>query len=183
MIYIYGFYRFAQKQIGYRNDFCLTCKTECLAQQWRSFNCGHLFFIPILPFGVFKRWLCPICKLNPHTPPSSKGYKVLVTTLVGIIVALILLTLVLNYTSPPKPDDPPREMGAIWIMAAIFGTVFGFLVRWTMHHVPSPDLPEKLRQLKPASRDVCAYCNAKLSSEAFCEACQLQRYDVNDLRR
>ena len=186
MFVIYGFYRFGQKRVGYRNDFCLTCKSESLAEQWRSFNCGHLFFVPLIPFGFVNRWLCPTCKLNPHYPPSSKGYKVLVTTLVGIITALILFVTIYSLVVPRSPDSPrrtPADDVPIWIMAIIFSGIFAFCVRWTRKHTVPLDLTEQLRQVKPARLDVCPYCDQRLNDEGFCGACQLKRYDVNDLRR
>ena len=186
MFVIYGFYRFGQKRVGYRNDFCLTCKSESLAEQWRSFNCGHLFFVPLIPFGFVNRWLCPVCKNDPHIRFGSRSFRILLTSVFGFVTLIPLIGLGFYYFSPPRLEDVENASkegpGIIWAVAGVFGSIFACLLAWTLRY-SDESLYEQLRLVKPARLDVCPYCDQRLNDEGFCGACQLKRYDVNDLRR
>jgi fatty acid desaturase len=180
MLVVYGFYRFTQKQIGYRNDFCLTCNAERLTQQWRSFNCGHLFWIPLLPFGVFKRWLCPTCKNNPHArTESSRGFKLFAAGFFLLFALAMLLSAVVA-TLGTAPDFAKRsDAPGMWVGALVAGIPAAALTFWATRPQNDPvDLAQKLREVKPARTDTCPYCNSKLTSEQFCESCKLQRHEV-----
>jgi hypothetical protein len=55
MLVIHGLYRFKQHRIGVCKDLCNACEKETVTEEWRSFNVGHLYFIPLLPLGWRKR--------------------------------------------------------------------------------------------------------------------------------
>ncbi|MCX6367557.1 MAG: hypothetical protein NTX57_12730 [Armatimonadetes bacterium] len=182
--YVYGVYRFARKQIGYRNDYCLGCKKEVIAQRWRSFNCGHFFWIPIIPFGFFKWWQCPFCQIDPHArTQSSQGFKIFAAVMFVLFTILALIGAIASMKEKPTLEHPDTGVGFFWGATVICGLISAALIWWTTIRQEPEDLEGLLRQVKPARLDVCPYCSQKLTSEAFCEACQLQRYDVNDLRR
>ena len=56
MLIVLGSYRVAPKLVADRNDWCNHCDRPVLAQQWRSFYLGHVYWIPFLPLGFYKTW-------------------------------------------------------------------------------------------------------------------------------
>ena len=62
---IFGAYKVARKQVAFANSFCRKCEKPIVAFQWRYFLLGHLFFIPLLPLGFRREWLCPQCGERP----------------------------------------------------------------------------------------------------------------------
>ena len=60
MVIIHGVYHWSPKQVEFRNDYCLSCSAQRRAIRVRTFDVAHLFWIPILPLGFWKRWKrCP----------------------------------------------------------------------------------------------------------------------------
>ena len=51
MFVIHGAYHFWPKRVAFRNDYCFTCGQACRAVAIRTFDVGHIFWIPILPVG------------------------------------------------------------------------------------------------------------------------------------
>jgi hypothetical protein len=58
MIFLHGVYRFSKKRVGFRNDFCSRCKQQRIAEQYRTFNMWHFFFVPLVPLGYASSWQC-----------------------------------------------------------------------------------------------------------------------------
>ena len=67
MLIVLGSYRVAPKLVADRNDWCNHCDRPVLAQQWRSFYLGHVYWIPFLPLGFYKTWRCKVCGRDPRT--------------------------------------------------------------------------------------------------------------------
>src|SRR4029079_9584291 len=89
MILIHGLYRWSPKRVAFRNDFCLKCAQPRRAVQIRTLNAVHLFWIPILPLGLWKRWLCTVCGSNPHEYPGTrrpfKWIGLILLTVLGLV--------------------------------------------------------------------------------------------------
>jgi hypothetical protein len=74
---VVGRYRFAQRVLAFRRDFCLSCDSERVAYLVRSFDALHLYWVPLVPLGFLKRWTCATCKNPPHRRvKTSKPMKV-----------------------------------------------------------------------------------------------------------
>src|SRR5438876_1035324 len=100
MLIVYGCYHFARRRIAYRNDYCLRCSSVRRADLYRTFDAGHLFFIPLLPLGRRRRWHCAACGQNPHERvASSQGIKVLA------VVAFAVFTAVAWLVPITRPED------------------------------------------------------------------------------
>jgi hypothetical protein len=85
VLIFYGFYRFQQKRVAFRNDYCRSCAQPRRSVQIRSFNAGHIFWIPILPLGYYKRWLSTACGRDPHVLRGRRpGFK-----WAGLIILMI----------------------------------------------------------------------------------------------
>ena len=66
MFIIHGAYHFWPKQDAFRNDYCLSCQAPRRSIAVRSFDVGHIFWIPILPVGFWRHWKCTVCGRDPH---------------------------------------------------------------------------------------------------------------------
>ena len=170
MIILYGKYRLGGKRIGYRNDFCLTCESEQIAEQHRTFDLGHLFFIPVLPMGYRNHWHCATCQSNPHDRTRTSK------NLIVIFAAVVGLMAVLSWVGPFIPAS--KDAAMIWSMRFLF--LFGFigLVLWIRQAKPIPGLKERLSSVAPLTGDSCLYCGGGLDRESFCGACKVRRYSV-----
>jgi hypothetical protein len=54
------------RRVAFRNDYCMACNAPRRAVQIRTLDVIHLYFIPLLPLGLWKRWCCCTCGMNPH---------------------------------------------------------------------------------------------------------------------
>jgi len=72
---VYGVYRWKAKRVAFRNDYCLVCGEARRAVQVRTFDVGHIFWIPILPAGFWKRWVCTVCGQDPHVTTKTIIYS------------------------------------------------------------------------------------------------------------
>lgn len=72
MFIIHGTYHWKRRKTAYRNDACLRCKMFTISEQYRMFDVGHLFGIPLLPLGFRQRWYCADCRNEPHKTDGPK---------------------------------------------------------------------------------------------------------------
>ena len=168
MLLIHGIYRFRPKRMAFRNDYCLSCGQARRSVQIRTFDAWHLFWIPLLPLGFYKRWFCTTCNRRPHVHPGTRrGFK-----WAGLAVLFIFGAAF--WAMPLTPD------------ILVFGWVFriaaplGFLL--TLIHLlrapKDPSLKEKLASIPPASDTACPFCGAALlllSSQCSCPTCGVVR--------
>lgn len=169
MFIIYGMYRWARKRVAYRNDFCLTCEGQRVAEQYRTFNCGHLFFIPVLPLGFHKRWHCSMCGNNPHERVrTSRTLLILFAVVVGLFTALLWL----------GGSVPPEEAALIWGMRLVFTASFVGLIYWIRRSKPAVGLRDHLAQVPPLPLDQCLYCRGPLDPEGSCAPCGVRRLQL-----
>src|SRR5579863_13667 len=170
MLLIHGVYHFWPKRVAFRNDFCLGCEAPRLAVAIRTFDVGHVFWIPFLPVGFWKHWTCVVCRRDPHVNPKTRrSFK-----WAGLVI-LVLLTAVFWAI----PLDPEIEIFT-WIVriAAPVGAILLFAhLRRTP---PEPSLRERLSTIPPASDTVCPFCGTPLvagNGERWsCPGCGVVRY-------
>lgn len=169
MIVVWGWYRFARKRVGYRNDYCLSCDQASVAELIRSFNVGHFFFIPCLPLGVCRRWVCSSCGEDPHARAASpRSFRVFVALAFAAFTAVAWLVLF------ERAEDMSFVFGFRLVMT------LGFLaaIAWTLLGKPPANLAEKLAGVPPAPADACLYCMGTLDPQGTCTACFVRRYEV-----
>lgn len=92
--------------MAFRNDYCLARGEERRAVQVRTFDVGHIFWIPILPAGFWKRWVCTVCgkdrlnvgtleRLNVQTSKTKKRSSRIATgRAVGRYYCVVLIELI-----------------------------------------------------------------------------------------
>jgi hypothetical protein len=165
MLIIFGTYRVAPKLVAYRNDWCNHCDKPALAQQWRSFYVGHLYWIPFLPLGFYKTWRCKLC---------GKGPRARLRTATGCIVAGLLvfgLMFLLTLTGPYDGEAAPAAWVSRFALAAL-AAVFALWLKSRLKELP----PQRI--VEPLMNDRCLVCGGTMidSPRWHCEECDFSRY-------
>jgi hypothetical protein len=168
MIIVHGIYHFRRKRIAFRNDHCLSCRQALRSVQMRSFDALHIFWIPFLPLGFWKRWLCTVCGQQPHVAPGTRrSFK-----WAGLFVLLFFSAVF--WAMPVEPDF---VVGS-WIFR-IGGPIGAILVFAHLLRTPKdPSLTQILATIPPASDTVCPFCRTPLlvaASGCSCPACGIVR--------
>jgi hypothetical protein len=168
---IYGLYRFAQKIVGYRQDYCNQCRAHVLAQCFRYFRCGHIFFIPLLPLGFKESWHCYRCGGNPRANYNPKAEMLTAVanflTMIGFFLIIGPMTFMRSSGMALIDLVPVMGIGAGCIAIA------GLLLWWTRRIIASdfvrPSIP---------NTEACPMCGGKLSTDPHlsCPSCQVRVY-------
>ena len=168
MIIFYGRYHFGLRKIGARKDFCNACERVCLSELWRSFDCGHVFWIPLLPLGSRERWLCTLCHENPRA-----RYKTGRLAKIGGLFATAVFSVAM-FSVEPKPDD----VGFMWGARAFFVLAFLGLLYSLLKRKPTLTEDERRQAVAPLSAYTCVYCRAPLATQPLlhCPRCQIRIY-------
>lgn len=170
MLIVHGVYRWWPKRVAFRNDYCLSCEAPRRAVAIRTFDVGHIFWIPLIPVGFWKHWSCATCRRDPHAATKMRR----VFKWIGL-VCLVLLSILFWAT------DINSELGAVSWALRILPT--GGAIALFIHLMVSPKDP-KLRDLlaaiPPASDSVCPFCTTPLMAGEggrwSCPACGAVRY-------
>jgi len=176
MLIIYGWYKWGKKFIGYKKDLCYRCKTKTVWHRLRYFPFVHIFWIPLLPLGVFKEWVCDQCQKSPK-PSSSIGGSMIFGILGVPILLLALLVLGAGFTG---------DSGVLWLgllMLCISAAIFGYMIYRIR-------VSRRDKQLREATRDEqdsllhepCLYClgEIQLLSKPACIDCGARVYETVD---
>lgn len=168
MVIVYGIYRWKPKRLAFRNDYCLKCNAPRRAVQVRTFNVGHIFWIPLIPAGFWKNWVCTVCGRDPHASVKTRrGFK-----WVGLVI--LLLFSVLFWAMPIDPEI----VAMTWIVriAAPTGTILTLL--HLLRTKKDPSLASRLATIPSATDTVCPLCGTQmliLASQCSCPACGVVR--------
>jgi hypothetical protein len=178
MLLIHGVYHFWPKKVGFRNDYCLSCETPRRSIAVRTFDVGHIFWVPLVPVGFWKHWSCTACRRDPHANPKTRRWF----KWIGL-VCLVLLG-VMFWGAPENPD-----FGLLlWILriAPLAGAVA--LLIHLLQTPKDPSLRERLAAIPPTQDSACFFCSTQLtpagiaagiaagSSRWSCPACGAERY-------
>src|SRR5437588_10134396 len=94
MLLIHGIYHWKAKRIAFRADYCRNCQAARLAVLIRTVDALHLFWIPILPLGIWSRWFCLTCGRRPHeSTRTRRGFKVAVAVVLVLVSAVVWVPL------------------------------------------------------------------------------------------
>jgi fatty acid desaturase len=170
---VFGIYSFKRKVVAYRNDFCLSCEATRRAYQTRSFDMFHLFFIPVLPLGFWRRWRCSVCGGDPHiNRRTRKSFKWAGVVALAFFAAAVWL-------APSAEFEYP--IAAVWLIRIGFSIAFVFALRHTLKSKPDLRLSEKLKEVIPAEDNVCPLCNGPIviGDRWRCSQCGVERAKVS----
>lgn len=172
VILVHGMYQFAPRRLAFRNDFCLACRATRIAVQVRSFYVAHVYWIPVLPLGRWKAWVCSVCGRDPHEPVQTRR---LFKVLLAIIVALMAVPL---WFATPGAD----EATIIRVMRLVTLVAFCGALWWaTRGHRAAPSLRSRLATVLPYEARTCPFCGGSLFDNPrwHCPACSLERSEIN----
>jgi ribosomal protein S27AE len=156
MLLLHGKYHLARKVVEYRNDYCLGCASPQLALRHRTFDLLHIFFIPVLPLGAWKRWHCRRCGRDPHANPNTRrSFKWAGTALLGLM-ALVMWTI-------PISEIPADSQAMTWAMRVALPIGFVAALRATLKSKPDPNLAAHLARVVPLTDAVCPLCSVMLA--------------------
>jgi hypothetical protein len=166
MLIVYGTYRIAPRLVGYRNDWCNHCEKPILAQRWRAFYLGHIFWIPIVPLGFYKTWRCKACTKNPRDR---------LRTSLGIIVAGLLAFSVIFAIMLFGPYTG-KDAAMFWGMRLAFGSLAVVFALWSKSRLK--EVPPE-RNVEPLTNIRCLVCEGWMTEYPrwHCVDCGVIRYD------
>src|SRR5262245_51152385 len=113
MLVKYGRYQFGRRRIAYRRGICHSCRREGVAEQWRSFDWLHIFWIPLVPFGVRRTWICTRCG---EEWTFNLSERIAGMVLVGLVLAAMCYA-----------DLGPEDAYVMWGIRAVLGVVLVWL--------------------------------------------------------
>jgi hypothetical protein len=173
MLLIHGVYHFWPKKVAFRNDYCLSCEAPRRSIAIRSFDVGHVYWVPLVPVGFWKHWACTVCRRDPHANPKTRRWL----KWIGLVCLLLLSA---TFWSVPTNAD----LGVLpWIMRLLpLGGAVALLIQ-LMRTPPEPSLRERLATIPPASDSNCPFCSTPLmaggispgSARWSCPACGAER--------
>ena len=168
MLITFGVYRFRPKRVAFRNDYCLSCRQARRSVQIRSFDAVNILWIPIIPLGFQKRWICTACGRRPDA--SVKTRRPLIWAGMFVLVALSMI-------SWGAPVDPAFVVGT-WAVR-VGGPLGAIFVLVHLLRTPKdPSRKERLKTISPAADTTCPFCGAHLlilGSQCSCPACGVVR--------
>lgn len=165
MLIIHGIYHWKPRRIAFRRDYCRSCEAERLSTLVRTFDVLHVFWIPVLPIGVWSRWFCTHCGERPHAATRTRrGFKI------AGILAMALMTL----ASWAVPVDVPKEDAwLVWVMRIGFPLALVGLAVSAFRQPPEPRLKMHLAAVRPFEGWSCPLCGGHLLNipEWHCVSC------------
>jgi len=167
-VLLYGTYYFRQTCVAFRNDYCRQCRGIHVALQYRAFEVGHMYWIPLLPKGFLKRWVCTRCGQDPHWVLTSNGVK-----WAGIVFLALLA--VGSWTTSPEPGE---ALGT-WVMRVVLPLSVYALWRGIMK---SRVVATKTATVPPYAEAVCPSCRSPIATRArtrSCTRCGAIQADLN----
>lgn len=164
-----GAYQFGSKRVAFRNDYCLTCRRERRSVQIRAFYIVYFFWIPVVPLGFWKRWVCKECNNPTDTnKKSTKGFKW------GVLIMLILA----GGTAWAFPLSASDSVVGSWLFR-IGAPLLVLLI--LVHLIRAPKEPSRkdiLKTVPAASESICPFCGTQLlvlGSHCSCPTCGILR--------
>jgi len=167
---ITGKREFRLRPQAFRNDFCRHCHEEVLAVRYGSFVFGTLFWIPLLPLGPRRRWLCWECFQPTHSHPGPKRSQ----RFLMVLALAILITGLASVLPEEAPDTKPILIGLI----AAMGLGFIWFLYLGISHRNAPEWKPHLARVEPCQDHQCPLCEAPLhltAEGAECRLCRVKR--------
>ncbi len=163
-----GVYHFRPKRIAFRNDYCLACEQPRASVRMCTLDVVHIFWIPVFPLGIWKRWICAACGREVNVAVKTRrSFK-----WAGVAVLIFLGSI--SWFAPIEPDS--RIM--IWVLR-IGGPLGALLTLIYLLRTPSnPSWKERFKMVPPTTNSVCPFCNTPLltlNGKVSCPACGVVR--------
>lgn len=167
MVLVHGIYRWRPVRVAFRNDYCRRCQQGTLSVRIRTFDVLHLFWVPVLPLGVWSRWHCARCGYDPRaTGRTRRGFKIAVVLLLAAFNVAVWLT----------PQGTASDL-EVWLWRGALLVLLALAVRWVAAHKPEPNARANLALMPPYEGWDCPLCGAQLlrvSTSARCPSCKAE---------
>jgi hypothetical protein len=173
VLIIHGVYRWLPKRTAFRRDYCRRCESGTLSVLVRTFNVFHVFWLPLLPLGVWGRWLCVRCGTNPHAATVTR---------LGFKVALVLLLVLFNAAAWLTPTGT-ASIAEIWLTRAVASVLLLLAIRWVVRHRPEPAFESRLADVPPFDSWECPLCGGQLLQVPPLVQCPSCKAEHRPLRR
>ena len=162
MLVFYGMHHFASRTVGFRPDFCLSCRNEVVAIESRSFDVGHFYYIPLVPLGFRRHWHCRTCGHNPRGERSG-----VVLQIIGVVALLVA-----DVFAWMEPAGAEHATFALAVRFGLPALAVALIVNVRHRMKEDGSLKQRLRRLPPVG-DVCPLCGARVSAgpERRCTKC------------
>jgi hypothetical protein len=148
---IHGTYHWQPTRIAFRADYCRSCQGSRLSVLIRTIDVLHIFWIPILPLGMWSRWFCTSCGQRPHqSTRTRRGFKV------AGAIALALYSAVF-WMSRPDADDR-----IVWLLRIVFPLLTFLLIASALRQPLEPDLQAQLAGVAEFQGWICPLCGGEL---------------------
>jgi len=158
VLIVHGTYHWKPKRIAFRNDYCRKCEAQRPAVLVRTIDVFHLFWIPILPLGVWSRWFCRYCGARPHAAArTGRGFKIAG----AVLLALLSITVWMPFT---EEGNDVTGMVVLWFLRIGLPLATVLAVRSAIRHRPEPDFKRRLEQVRPFEGWRCPLCGGELVS-------------------
>lgn len=166
-----GVHSYNPRIIAYRNDFCVSCDEPRRAHLIRSFKAYQFYYIPVVPLGFWREWICSECGKDPHVYSRRvRNYRWVLVMISGFFA---LAGVVASF-------DQESAVSTRWIMRLLFPALFIASLWFALRRKPDPYVREKLKQISPDLDNACALCDAALIQNHGwrCSACHAERTAV-----
>jgi hypothetical protein len=168
MLLIHGTYHWFPRRKAFRNDFCMACAEPRRAVLISTLDVLHIFWLPVIPLGRWRRWKCSQCGNPPHhSVKTRRGFKI-----AGAL--LLLVGGVIVWTVPDLPDEPGVWLARYGLPLASVVTV----VHIAMSGPAEPGYRARKRTIEPANDKDCPFCGTALfcaPPDCFCPNCETWR--------
>jgi hypothetical protein len=170
MLLIHGVYHFWPKRVAFRDDYCLSCDGPRRAIARRTFDVGHIFWVPLIPVGIWKHWACTACRRDPHASPKTRRWL----KWVGLICLVLLSAM---FWATPI-DASVSVLGWLLRVGPLVGAAV--LLYQVLAFPLEPSLRARLAAIPPASDSVCPFCQTPLMAGSgvhwACPSCGAERW-------
>jgi len=172
LLIIHGTYSFKRRIVAFRDDYCLGCSAPRVAYLHRTFDVWHLFYIPLLPLGFWKKWKCATCGKDPHTPIGTRyAFK-----WAGIVVLAILSATC--WLIPIEKGDEAFD----WSARIGFPIAFMFTLWVTLHSKRDENLKDKIAEIRSSTTKNCPRCGSPVPplDKWHCFNCGIERRELSN---
>lgn len=170
MLVLTGTYNFLPRIVAFRSDFCRSCQSDTISFGRRTVDAFHVFWIPLVPLGIWTRWFCNSCGERPHNPTTVRRPVRLFVVFFFFLLSVMLWFLVL-FALFTSVSQSPEARG--FLVAALVMTVLLVLSIFWAWEFQSDKFKSRLSEVQPFSGHACPLCSGSLviSDKLTCRDC------------
>jgi len=129
----------------------------------RTLDILHVYWVPLIPLGLWSRWRCTVCQERPHARNRTRQEFKIVGT-IFILVPMVLASWWFLVIGVPE-DIPEEEIGPgmVWVMALVSPALLALGIWSIVKHKPEPNFEERLAVVMPYDGPYCLLCGGVLS--------------------